>query len=216
MKMEAFEPTRLLPFLSSEMELQLLGSSERMSFKKSSVLLKPGEHFDHVLFLLKGQVALHRTALSGRRYLMYRLNGACGCGLSMISALLQKSATITATVEEDADLLAIPTSLFMSFIRTNEAWSTYVMGVVHEQWLESLDMFDQFAFNSLEERLSNYFEDYRSSLGDIKDASRIKKSHADIASDLNVSREAVSRILKKMEREGLVILGHGSIEILKN
>jgi len=134
----------------------------------------------------------------------------------MISALLQKSATITATVEEDADLLAIPTSLFMSFIRTNEAWSTYVMGVVHEQWLESLDMFDQFAFNSLEERLSNYFEDYRSSLGDIKDASRIKKSHADIASDLNVSREAVSRILKKMEREGLVILGHGSIEILKN
>ncbi len=40
-------------------------------------------------------------------------------------------------------------------------------------------------------------------------------SHADIANDLSVSREAISRLLKKLEEQGKVELGRNKI-ILKD
>ena len=39
-------------------------------------------------------------------------------------------------------------------------------------------------------------------------------THQQFASDLNASREAVSRLLKKMEKMGDLILGRNKIEIL--
>jgi len=42
----------------------------------------------------------------------------------------------------------------------------------------------------------------------------IKISHQQIAYDLNTSREVVSRILKQMEKEGLVKISRGQLELL--
>jgi CRP-like cAMP-binding protein len=41
----------------------------------------------------------------------------------------------------------------------------------------------------------------------------VHKSHAEIAKELNVSREAISRMLKMMENQDAVHLGHGSIKV---
>jgi len=211
--METRKP-RVLNFLSPEMEQQVVSFSEHMSVDKGVVLLEPGDRMDQVLFLVKGKVALYRTSATGRRHLMYTLNGACGCGLSMISAMLNRESVITAVVEEPAELFSLPVSQFSKFMQSNPDWTTFVLNIVEKQWIESLEMFDQVAFNSLEVRLTSYFQNYITHNVGLENASTVNKPHSQIANDLNASREAVSRVLKKMEQKGQLQLRHGAVELL--
>ena len=43
--------------------------------------------------------------------------------------------------------------------------------------------------------------------------SEITVTHEQLAGEINSSREVVSRILKRMEHEGLIILGRGKITV---
>ena len=43
--------------------------------------------------------------------------------------------------------------------------------------------------------------------------STINRKHFDIARDLKVSREAISRVLKKLEKEGIIALGRNRITL---
>jgi CRP/FNR family transcriptional regulator len=63
----------------------------------------------------------------------------------------------------------------------------------------------------MDERLLRYLEDKSYALN----TKIIQTTHQNIAYDLNASREAVSRLLKKLEQDGTVKLGRNKIELLK-
>ena len=66
------------------------------------------------------------------------------------------------------------------------------------------------AFNKMDERLLKYLNE-RS----VANSSKIINStHQEIAADLNASREAISRLLKKLEINGLVTLERNKINLL--
>ena len=71
--------------------------------------------------------------------------------------------------------------------------------------------FDQVAFRQLDERLEFYLERTQQNLG----TSILYLSHQQIATDLNTSREVISRLLKKLEQRGLILMHRNSIELLK-
>ena len=59
-------------------------------------------------------------------------------------------------------------------------------------------------------RLTDYLEKQVSRLG-----TNLKITHQDIATDLNSSREVISRLLKKMEAKGWLEIQRSSIQWLK-
>jgi CRP/FNR family transcriptional regulator len=62
----------------------------------------------------------------------------------------------------------------------------------------------------MDERLEDYIKRQVTRLG-----KNLKMTHQDIATDLNSSREVISRLLKKMEAKGWVIIHRNSIEWIK-
>ena len=62
----------------------------------------------------------------------------------------------------------------------------------------------------MDERLEYYLLKQVDLLG-----SNLKMTHQEIASDLNSSREVISRLLKKMEAKGWLIIHRNSIEWVK-
>jgi len=70
-----------------------------------------------------------------------------------------------------------------------------------------IEKINDIAFTSLEDRLVKYLEYTSYISNDIT----VYRKHFDIARDLRVSREAVSRILKKLEKEDLITLGRNKI-----
>jgi CRP/FNR family transcriptional regulator len=75
--------------------------------------------------------------------------------------------------------------------------------------MELVKTIDSIAFKKMDERLFEYLE-AKSKAFQTKELS---VTHQDIAFDLNASREAISRLLKKMEKEGMLTLGRNKINL---
>jgi CRP/FNR family transcriptional regulator len=89
-----------------------------------------------------------------------------------------------------------------------QTWKEYVMRSMQKRFEELLDALDSIAFLKMDERLEKFFTDrYRSSGTKIYEG-----SHQEVALALNSSREVISRLLKQMEKKGMVILSRGRID----
>lgn len=76
--------------------------------------------------------------------------------------------------------------------------------------LELVKVIDNITFRGLDVRMEKYLR----SLTESTKNTTVNITHQQIAGDLNVSREAVSRLLKKLENIGVVQLGRNQITFL--
>ena len=86
------------------------------------------------------------------------------------------------------------------------------MNTYRMRFEELLEALDSIAFHRMDERVLKYLQEKANSLN----TKEIHMSHHEIAVDLNSSREVISRILKQMERKGLVNLGRNKIQLLES
>ena len=118
---------------------------------------------------------------------------------------------ILAEAEVSTIIRVIPKELADRLFVQNEEWRNMVLQSIRTSWQDSMNMLDQVAFKPLKGRLESYLNTH----SHLSDRQIVTKSHAEIAEELYVSREAVSRTLKTMENEGAVHLGHGSIKVIE-
>jgi CRP/FNR family transcriptional regulator len=74
-----------------------------------------------------------------------------------------------------------------------------------------LQVVNSIAFRAMDERLEFYIKRHLDACG----CNDLKLSHQDIATELNTSREVISRLLKKLEQQGKLKLHRNHIEIIK-
>jgi CRP/FNR family transcriptional regulator len=74
-----------------------------------------------------------------------------------------------------------------------------------------LNVVDGIAFRKLDERLLKTLRDRSQRTG----SPVVHASHQELADELHSSREVISRLLKQMEREGLVRMGRQQVELLR-
>ena len=85
-------------------------------------------------------------------------------------------------------------------------WYYFVLENYRKRFSELLEVIDQVAFRSMDEKLEFYLKRQFESLG-----SRIAITHQQIADDLNSSREVISRLLKKMEAQKRIVISRSEI-----
>jgi CRP/FNR family transcriptional regulator len=88
-------------------------------------------------------------------------------------------------------------------------WYHFVLENYRNRFEELLMLIDNIAFKNMDERLQWYLERQATKLG-----KTLNLTHQQIAEDLNSSREVISRLLKKMEKNGMLTLGRNAIEWL--
>ena len=116
-----------------------------------------------------------------------------------------------AKVVEDAELMMVPLSLMDKWMMQHRSWYEFVISSYRSRFEEVLEVIDSIAFRAMDERLEFYLKRH----ADACDCKELKLSHQEIASELNTSREVISRLLKKMEQRGIVSLHRNNIELLK-
>ena len=92
-------------------------------------------------------------------------------------------------------------------MRKHRSWYYFVLGSYRDRFDEVLVLLDQVVFKSLDEKLEYYLRRQFRELGD-----RLPLTHHQIAQDLNSSREVISRLLKKMENNGLISIHRQEIQ----
>ena len=115
---------------------------------------------------------------------------------------------INLQVKEKAEILLIPASFFRQIKDKYLAVTNHILSLVARRFAQSIKVMEQALFSSLSDRILNFLKE--NSTG-----GNIKITHEELASHLGSAREAVSRILKEMERDGLISRKRGVISILK-
>jgi CRP/FNR family transcriptional regulator len=105
------------------------------------------------------------------------------------------------------DLLAVPSHIFRRLLRERPELQGILNRVLTERLAEMMMVVDEVAFGRVDLRLAELL------VRSAKEGA-INATHAQIAMELGSAREVVSRLLKELERRGLVRLGRARIDVL--
>ena len=145
----------------------------------------------------------------GNGIFLHYLSNKQTSAIAISYALENKKNEIRIKAESAITYIAIPAKIVNLWFEKYNSWRSFFLKLNQQQTASLLNLVNDIAFENLEFRVLKYIEN--SSL--IYNNNTINRKHFDIARDLKVSREAISRILKKLEKEEVVTLGRNKITL---
>lgn len=194
-----------------ELISKLAENSILRDFESDEQLMRPGQFFKSTMLIVEGGVKLYREGQDGNEFFIYQLGPGDACALSMICATKKEQSQISARAVEPTRAILIPIALMDELMTSYKSWYYFVLETYRSRFEELLQVVDGIAFRSMDERLEFYLKNQQKLLQN----DEIPITHQQIASDLNSSREVISRLLKKMEQRGMVRLGRNTIKVLR-
>ncbi|MCB0503235.1 MAG: Crp/Fnr family transcriptional regulator [Bacteroidetes bacterium] len=180
------------------------------SYKKGDIIVDYGDQIKFVPLVLEGILKVLRENEDEKEVLLYFLSGGHTCAASFSCCMIKKRSEIKVIADTKCRVAFIPLDTTNEWMRKYSTWRNFVFSAYDERLFSMIDTIDRLAFSKLDEQLLNYLHERADLMGN----KEIRLSHADIARDLSVSREAISRLLKKLEDQGTITLGRNKI-ILK-
>ncbi|WP_421948855.1 Crp/Fnr family transcriptional regulator [Phaeodactylibacter xiamenensis] len=181
-----------------------------MHFKSGSLIMDFGAYVKIMPLIIKGSIKVSREDEEGNELFLYYLKPGETCSMSFTCCLMDKKSEIRTVAEEDTTLIGIPTRFMDEWMSRYPSWKNFVMTSYDNRMLELVRTIDSIAFKKMDERLMDYLEQKAEANG----SQTLNATHQEIAYDLNASREAISRLLKQLEKDGVVQLGRNRIELL--
>jgi CRP/FNR family transcriptional regulator, anaerobic regulatory protein len=187
-----------------------LEDAEVRIYEAGRQLIRTGEYFRATMLVIKGLVKVYREDEDGNEFFMYYLQPGQACALSIICASRSKTSQVMAVAIQDTEVVVIPLQTVDEWMTKYKSWYRYVQDTYRSRFEELLIVIDHIAFRNMDERLVFYLKRHSDKLK----TNIINTSFTDIATDLNSSREVISRLMKKLADKGLVRLHRTHFEII--
>jgi CRP/FNR family transcriptional regulator len=185
--------------------------SQLKKFAPGDILMKTGQSIRATMLVIQGRIKLYREGDEGNEFFMYFLEPGEACAMSIMCAAQYEPSPMMAVADENTEAILIPIALIDEMMMKHRSWYQFVIASYRQRFSELIHVLDNIAFKSMDERLVFYLRRQTESLN----SRLLKITHQQIANDLNSSREVISRLLKKMEQQGLVTLHRNAIEVAK-
>ena len=207
MPIDSPEFQQFLKTFEPELQKQFLNYGKVKNITRDKIILDIREPIKFIPIVINGLARVTRRDGRGNSILIHYLTPHDMCTISFLNASQNKPNTIRITSKTDLNYVLLPTEIVNNWFDKYGKWAKYVMKLAQEQNESLINLINGVTFEKLEVVLKHYLAYIES-----KFKSKILiTSHQDIARDLYVSRESVSRTLKKMEIEGLIKLGRNKI-----
>ena len=196
--------------LNPEFKKEISESRDLKLFPTGDVILDIDSYVNYIPLVMSGSVKVVRTEEDGREILLYYLTPGESCISSILSGLTQDTSKVKAVVEEDAEILMLSLVKAKEWLTKYPEWSTFVFELYNKRFEDLVTMVNSIAFQKVDARLL-YLLNQKAQLYKSKE---ISVTHQKIADELGISREATSRVLKQMEKEGEIQLSRNKITLL--
>jgi CRP/FNR family transcriptional regulator len=196
------------PFFESELRDVIAEQGILKSVPEGGTLIEEDQYIRSFPIVLDGVIRVTRMDLDGNELLLYYLKKSEVCTVSLSCCVDRARSRVRAVAEEDSTIIALPVELLDSWMSKYQTWKEFVMVSMRHRFDELLNTLDAVAFLKMDERLERFFIDrYRNTK-----STEFSGSHQEIASSLSTSREVISRLLKQMERQGMISLSRNRID----
>jgi CRP/FNR family transcriptional regulator len=186
---------------------ELREKSTITTHKKGDIIIKNNEYIKVLKIVLKGKVRVYQDN-EEREILIYYLGDMETCTLSLSACFEDCKSTVNAVVEEDSEILNIPTQYVKDWNFKYKSWNRFTLNIFRESYAVLIENYSKLAFKPLIERLYEYLKDTANN-------SSVNRSHQELARELGTTREVISRLLKKLKNENKVQLGQKEIIVIK-
>jgi CRP/FNR family transcriptional regulator len=205
----------LTPELESIFEPELVREivqfGDHRRFEEGEIIMDYGKYIRFMPLIVKGTVKVLRKDEQGKELLLYYLSGSESCSMAYSCCMEAKKSEVKAIAEDAVELIAVPQLKLDEWLCRFPSWKQYIMRSFNERFNEMLKSIESIAFHRLDERLLAYLKEKQR----IGGSSVIKSSHHQIAEELATSRVVISRLLKQLENDGLILLYRNELKIIK-
>jgi CRP/FNR family transcriptional regulator len=201
----------MFPFLEhadKDVHDAFFSHARHMRVPGDQLMCTQGQSCPHLALLLKGRVRVYRVGAGGREVTLYRVAGGDSCILSAACILSGQAFPAYAVTESEIEVLAVPSGVFRAWADQHTVWRQHVFGELVRRLTDVIDVLEDVTFRRMDVRLATYLLAAADA-----DSGQVSKTHQAIAGDLGSSREVVSRLLKEFERNGVLTLSRGSIQV---
>jgi len=160
-------------------------------------------------FVLDGLLKVSRNE-EDKEILLYYIKPGESCVMSFSACISHRKSEIKAVTETETELLLIPSYLIEEMVKKHFFLNQYFHDLYNRRYLDLLDTVDDLIFRKMDERILHYLEERTIHF----DTRHLKLTHAEIAHDLGSAREVVSRVLKKLEKDGKLKITRNEIILL--
>ncbi len=167
-----------------------------------------GDRVDAIALLISGVVRVYKIGETGREITLYRFGNGQSCILTANAILSQKTFPAIATVEKDAEAVMVPADIFRTWVGKYDLWREFVFDLLSQRLSSVMEIVDEIAFRRMDARVASLL------LKRSQVECPLKITHQEIASELGSSREVISRLLEDFAERGLIRSSRGEIEVL--
>ena len=175
-------------------------------FKKGEVIIKQDEYIKSFWVVLKGKVRVYQE-YDAKEILVFYLEDFDVSTFSVFACYQESRSLVNAIAEENCEILEIPTVIARDWPYNYKSWHHLVIRTFSKSGQMLLSKYSSLAFSTISDRLYYYLKQESNN-------SIIKRSHQQIANELGTTREVISRLLKKMEIDGILELGQKEIKLI--
>ena len=162
-----------------------------------------------LLLVQEGRLRVYTLSEEGKEITLYRLNAGDVCLFSASCALRGVSFTLFVSAEADTRVCLIPADVYKALSEESAAVGAFTAQLMAERFSQVMWVLDEVLSKKFDARLAALLLREREYAG----GDELKLTHEQLAAHLGTVREAVSRMLKYFETEGLVSLSRGSIRL---
>lgn len=184
---------------------KIILSSRVYSLKKNSIFFETDE-LKGLLYLKSGCLRFFLSYPDGKEFTLYNLAEK---ELEISTSYMENYSSLSNIefiAEENSEILIIPETVLENFSKKYFEIAKFLHSLTIEKFSKSLMTFQNVTLTPLKKRILDFLLSYEEKV--------IKITHEEIAKNLNTSREVVSRVLKKMEKENFLEVHRNKI-ILK-
>lgn len=199
----------LQSILGADLLDKIIKESEVVSFPAKTEILRETQHVKVLPIVLEGLVKVY-SRYAERELLLYYLEPAQSCIMTFYAALNNTPSKVFATTEEDSRILLLPVKHLPQWLKEFPRLNHLFYDQFNLRYTELLDTIGQLLLDKMDKRIYDHLQ----KKNELLNGRAIKMSHNQIANELGTAREVVSRILKKLEKEGKIIQNDKGIKIL--
>ncbi|GAO44025.1 Crp/Fnr family transcriptional regulator [Flavihumibacter petaseus] len=207
---ERYPIRQIFPGLEEGLYEELEQYADIKEIPAGTQMLRKGQTIRSTMLVLDGIVKLYQDDEEGNEFFMYDIEPGEACAVSMVCTYRQENSQVVAKALTDVVVLNIPIQYMDEWLGKYKSWHYFVIRTWRARYDELLRTINDIAFRNMDERLLSYIEKQVEKMG-----RQVKLTHQEIATDLNSSREVISRLMKKMEKNGWLISHRNSFEWTK-
>ncbi len=195
---------------SDEFIADLKKHGELKKLKENEILFEENSAIRAIPIIIKGSIKVYQSDDDFKEMLLYYLKEGDTCIMSFLNGLYNETNKLKAVANEESEVLLLPIQKLGLLTKKHPEWIDYIFRIYHQRFQELLDVVNAVAFKKMDERLLQFI----TKRADVTRSRTIKITHEELANELGTARVVISRLLKQMEKEGLVELGRNKVTLL--